>query len=335
MQKTVTIRDVAKHAGVSVTTASYALNDTGAISEETRKRVLQAAEELNYHPNAFARNLKRRKSLTIGVFISEFAGLFYDEILDGIHKVILQTPYEPIVCPGTRTVCRVLAHRQVDGAIVFDSRIKTRTLMRLASERFPIVVMDRYVDSPYILPVLIDNASGARQVFHHLYEQGARRIAFVEGARDAFDNAERKRSFLEEGQKHGLQIPCYEGNFTESSGYHAAQTIIRSGNLPDAVFCANDQMALGFLRAMGEHGLRAPDDILLVGFDDIILCRYVRPSLSTVRVSRALWGATAAQQLIAFLVDGESFEAKRLPVELIVRESSYRNNGSASSGVQA
>lgn len=330
----VTIRDVAKRAGVSITAASYALNETGTISDETRKRILEAAEELNYHPNAFARNLKRRKSLIIGVFISEFAGLFYEEILDGIHKVILQTEYELIVCPESRTMRKVLAHRQVDGAIVFDTRIRTDTILRLASESFPIVVMERHIDSKYILPLLIDNAHGAQQVFHHLYEGGARRIAFVEGARDAFDNAERKKTFLNEAARRGLDVPCFEGNFTEQSGYEAARTIIRSGDLPEAVFCANDQMALGFLRAMHEHGLRAPDDIALVGFDDIILSRYAHPALSTVRASRALWGASAATQLIDFLVQAKPFEARRLPVELIVRASSARNAPSAAPGDQ-
>lgn len=331
----VTIRDVAKRAGVSITAASYALNQTGTISEETRKRILQAAEEINYHPNAFARNLKRRKSLTIGVFISGFAGLFYEDILDGIHNVILQTEYELIVCPESRTVRKVLAHRQVDGAIVFDTQIETDTILKLASKNFPIVVMERYIEAEYILPLLIDNVHGAQQVFHHLYKEGgAREIAFVEGVRDAFDNIERKKTFLAEAARYGVDVPCFEGNFTEQSGYEAAQTSIRSRRLPEAVFCANDQMALGFLRAMHEHGLRAPDDIALVGFDDIILSRYARPAISSVRASRTLWGASAATQLIDFLVQGKPFEARRLPVELIVRASSARNAPPAASEAQ-
>jgi LacI family transcriptional regulator len=321
----ITIRDVAKRAGVSITATSYALNQTGTLSEETRQRILLAAEELNYHPNAFARNLKRQKSLTIGVFISEFAGLFYEDILDGIHKVILQTDYDLLVCPESRGVRKVLAHRQVDGAIVFDNKVKTETIEKLASESFPIVVLNRYIDSQFILPLLIDNASGARQVFQHFFEQGMRHLAFVEGARDAFDNIERERTFQEQAAQYGLQVRCFEGNFTEQSGYQAARVVMQSDDLPEAIFCSNDQMALGFLRAMDEAGLRAPDDMALVGFDDIILSRYSRPSLTSVRASRAQWGATAATQLIDFLVHAKPFEAARLPVELIVRESSLKN----------
>ncbi|MBM3151003.1 MAG: LacI family transcriptional regulator [Chloroflexi bacterium] len=322
----ITIRDVAKRAGVSITAASYALNQTGTLSDETRQRILLAAEELNYHPNAFARNLKRKKSLTIGVFISEFAGLFYEDILDGIHKVLLETEYELIVCPESRSVRKVLAHRQVDGAIVFDNKVKTETIEKLASESFPIVVLNCYIDSPFILPLLIDNASGSRQVFRHFYEQGLKNLAFVAGAPDAFDNIERERTFQEQSARHGLQLRCFEGNFTELSGYQAATEIIRSGNLPEAVFCANDQMALGFLRVMQEAGLRAPDDMALAGFDDIIISRYMRPSLTSVRASRVQWGASAATQLINFLVHAKPFEAARLPVELIVRESSVKKS---------
>ncbi len=146
-----TLRDVAKHAGVSITTASYVLNDTGNIGDETRKRVLAAADELNYHPNAFARHLKKRKTHTIGVFISRFGGLFYEEVLDGIHNVILQTDYELLVCPESRSPRRMLLHRQVDGAIVFDSKIPNESILKLASEHFPIVVLDRLLDTECVL----------------------------------------------------------------------------------------------------------------------------------------------------------------------------------------
>jgi LacI family transcriptional regulator len=319
-----TLRDVAKHAGVSLTTASYVLNNTGNISEATRRRVRQAAEELNYHPNAHARHLKKRKTRTLGVFITRFGGAFYEEILEGIHSVILETDYELIVSPETRSARRILMHRQVDGAIVFDSKIPDEAVLKLASGRFPIVVLDRLLQNDYLLPLLLDNPTGVREAFAHLYGQGLRRIAFVAGATDSFDNGERMRTFLTEAEKHGLRVPVYQGNFTEVSGYNAARTILANGNLPEAVFCANDQMAMGFLRAMGEQGLRAPDDIAVVGFDDIPLSRYMRPSLSTVGASRFDWGATATRQLLAFLEDNAPFRPQRMPTRFIPRESSQR-----------
>jgi LacI family transcriptional regulator len=317
-----TIRDVARHAGVSVTTASYVLNGTGSIGEATRKRVLEAAEELNYHPNAFARHLKYRKTQTIGVFISRFGGSFYEEILEGIHNFTLDTDYELLVCPESRSTRRILLHRQVDGAIVFDSKISSDSVLKLASRRFPIVVLDRPLQSEFILPLLLDNPQGVREAFRHLYEQGFRKMAFVAGAMDSIDNAERMATFLSEAAQHALDIPVYQGNFTEISGYEIANTLLQSAKRPQAVFCANDQMAIGFLRAMKAHGLRAPDDTAVVGFDDIPLTRYMQPSVSTIGASRIQWGAAAVQQLIDFLEQETPFQPHRIPTRFIARESS-------------
>ena len=317
-----TIRDVARRAGVSVTAASYALNDTGTIGEATRKRVLKAAEELNYHPNAFARNLKQGKTLTIGVFITRFSGSFYEEILEGIHSVILDTDYELLVCPESRSPRRILLHRQVDGAIVFDSKISDEAVLRLASRRYPIVVLDRALQNECILPVLLDNPKGVREAFAHLYGQGFRKMAFVAGAMDSFDNAERMATFLSEAERHSLHVPVYQGNFTEISGYEAAKTIFQSDELPEAVFCANDQMAIGFLRAMQERGLRAPADIAVVGFDDIPITRYIQPSISTIDASRFEWGTTAIRQLLGFLETDTPFQPHRIPTRFLARDSS-------------
>jgi len=317
-----TIKDLAKHAGVSITSVSYALNKTGTISEKTRKRVLEAAEELNYHPNAFARNLKKPKTHTIGVFISRFGGSFYEEILEGIHEAVLQTDYELIVCPESRSLRRILAHRQVDGAIVFDTKIKSVDLLKLVSRKFPIIVMDRDLTADYLLPLLIDNQQGAREAFYHLYSQGAQKIFFISGAQDSFDNTERMKAFLTEAENKGISIQCFNGNFTEESGYDVAKLIIKTNDLPEAVFCANDQMAIGFIKAMKENNLQIPDDIAVIGFDDIQISRYIQPTLSTIRVSRHLWGSLAATQLIDFLENETPFQVHRIPTQLIQRQSS-------------
>lgn len=324
----VTIKDVAQAAGVSITTASYVLNGKGNISKATRQRVLATAEKMNYHPNAHARHLKKRQTRTIGVFISRFGGFFYEEILDGIHQVVLKTNYELVVCPETPTTSRILAHRQVDGAIIFDAHISSDLITRLAWKHFPIVTLDRYLQADHVFPLLVDNPAGVRAVFAHLYDQGARRIAFMAGAADAFDNTERRQVFLDEAATHNLLVRCYQGNFTEPSGYQAAQAILASGDLPEAIFCANDQMAIGFLKAMQDHGLQAPQDMAVVGFDDIPVARYLLPPLSTVRVSRIRWGEQAALRLVDFLEQGKPFPTERIPAELIQRESSLHTPSS-------
>lgn len=322
----ITIKDVAKRAGVSITSASYAINGNGTIGQATRARVLQAAEELNYHPNAFARNLKKPKTRTIGVFISRFGGSFYEDILEGIHETILTTDYELIVCPESANLRKYLTYRQVDGAIVFDSKVESSLFLKLVSKNFPIVVMDRYLEADYLLPLLVDNAHGVREVFYHLYNQGARRIGYISGAQDAFDNQERTNAFLLEADKNGIEVATYQGSFTERSGYQAAQLILERLPLPEAVFCANDQMAIGLLQAMQEHRLAAPDDIAVVGFDNIHVAQFLRPTLSSVDTFRFSWGEAAARQLIDYLEHGTSFQYTRMPTSLIVRASSSRGD---------
>jgi LacI family transcriptional regulator len=210
----------------------------------------------------------------------------------------------------------------VDGAIVFDMKISDEVVLKLASQRFPIVVLDRNLQGDFILPVLLDNEQGVREAFDHLYHGGFRKMAFVAGAVGSFDNSERMAAFLQQAELHGLDVPVYQGNFTEISGYEAAKAIIESKDIPEAVFCANDQMALGFLNAMKEHGLQAPQDIAVVGFDDIPLSRYMQPTISTVGTSRFEWGAMAVRQLIDFLETGSVFEPHRISTRFVQRESS-------------
>lgn len=318
----ITVKDVAKKAGVAVSTASYALNGNGTISDATRKKVLSVAEELNYHPNGAARSLKNRKTNTIGVFISRFGGSFYEDILEGIHNAAMKYNYELIVCPESETTHKILTQRQVDGAIIFDSKINSELLKKLASRNFPIVTMDRILDVDNTYSILIDNHQGAKQAFMHLFDQGFRRIAYIEGSKDALDNSERTEAFLEEAGKHPVSVMTYQGDFTEKSGRRIARTIISTNKLPEAVFCANDQMAIGFLEAMREFNLKAPEDIAVVGFDDINIAKYMQPTLSTVGVSRFDWGSLAAGQLIELLENDRAFDSFRIRAKLIERESS-------------
>jgi LacI family transcriptional regulator len=210
----------------------------------------------------------------------------------------------------------------VDGAIVFDSKISNESVLKLASRRFPIVVLDRPLQSEFVLPLLLDNPQGVREAFLHLYSQGLRKMSYVTGAMGSFDNGERMATFLSEAEQRALEVPVYQGNFTEVSGYDAANTILQSDEVPEAVFCANDQMAIGFLRAMKEHGLRAPDDIAVVGFDDIPQTRYMQPTVSTIGASRFEWGTTAVQQLIEFLENETPFQPHRIPTRFLARQSS-------------
>lgn len=319
-----TIKDVARLAGVGVSTASYALNGTGTVSEATRIRVQKAAETLNYHPNGMARSLKMKKTHTIGVFISRFGGNFYEDILEGIHEASMAAKYELIVCPESETTHKILTQRQVDGAIIFDSKIKSDILVRLAAKHFPIVTLDRNLNVEHAYPLTPDNRQGSIDVFNHLYNRGYRKIAYVSGSKDAYDNAERTEAFLDAAKTKNLKIDVYDGDFTQEGGYRIGKTLINTNVLPEAVFCANDQMALGFLKAMKEYHLTAPQDIAVVGFDDITLAQY--ENLTTVGVSRKEWGALAARQLIDLIDNETPFKSYKIRVKLIERASTGRKD---------
>jgi len=317
-----TIKDVAKLAGVGISTASYALNGNGTVSEATRLKILKAAETLNYHPNGMARNLKMKKTHTIGVFISRFGGAFYEEILEGIHEASMSAKYELIVCPESETTHKILTQRQVDGAIIFDSKIKSDILVRLAAKHFPIVTLDRILGVEHTYPLMPDNRQGASYAFNHLYDQGYRKIAYVAGSEDAYDSQERTDAFLSAAQAKNLKVDQYSGDFTQESGYRVGKTVINTNDLPEAVFCANDQMAIGFMKAMTEYHLVAPQDIAVVGFDDITLAEYNQ--LTTIGVSRKEWGALAAKQLIELIENETPFRSYKIRVKLIERASSGR-----------
>jgi len=319
-----TIKDVARLAGVGVSTASYALNGNGTVSEATRKKILEVAQALNYHPNGSARNLKIRKTHTIGVFISRFGGAFYEDILEGIHEASMKADYELIVCPESSTIHKILTQRQVDGAIIFDSKIPSDILIRLAAEDFPIVTLDRVLGVPNTYPLTPDNRQGATDAFWHLANQGFNKLAYIQGSKDAFDNIERTEAFLEAASMTNLCVSVYDGDFTEEGGYKVGKLIISTNDLPQGVFCANDQMAIGFLRAMDEFGLKAPSDIAVVGFDDITIAKHINPPLTTIGLSRRDWGSIAAQQLIKLIENNTPFRSYKIRVKLIERESSRK-----------
>ena len=189
-----TIKDVAKKANVSISTVSYALNGKKNISEETRKRVLKVVEELGYRPNGIARNLKMQKNNMIAVIVNEFYGPIYQEILRGISFEAKKSNYEVIAVESFSSkskITKVLSQRLVDGAIILASYIEDKTIEEFASEKFPIVVLDRQIPGEHIESILIDNEDAAYKVVNYFYEKGYRKVGFLGGPKDSYDNKKR------------------------------------------------------------------------------------------------------------------------------------------------
>ncbi|WP_413303289.1 LacI family DNA-binding transcriptional regulator [Bacillus sp. 1P10SD] len=321
----VTLKDVAKRAGVSVSTASYSLNGSTLITDDTKKKVLDAAKEIGYRPNGLAKNLKEQKTNIIGLFLSGFTGPFFTDMMEGIQDMVMQKGYELVVCASVDKH-RLLVERYVDGAIILNYHMDDELLQSIANEKFPCIVMDRELQNPFIKNILLPNELGTATAVNYLIEKGHKRIGFIAGSEESYDGETRLKGFKQELQKYNinfLEQDLQRADFTESSGYQAmSQYMDRMGkDLPSAIVCANDEMAMGAIRAIQEREIKVPEDIAVVGFDDIYVSQFFNPSLTTIRVPRKQWGTIAAETLFKMIDNQFDYEPDPISVELMSRNS--------------
>ncbi|HEY4392086.1 MAG TPA: LacI family DNA-binding transcriptional regulator [Paenibacillus sp.] len=310
------IKDIAKRAGVSISTVSYALNGSSKVTNETRSRILGIANELNYIPNAAARTLKKKESRILGVFLTDFKGDVYGELLDGMKEVCNSQGYDLIVCSGEQSH-RMLPERMIDGAVILDHTFSSEELLKHARRDHKIVVLDRELEHPNINQVLLDNKAGATLATEYLVEQGHKKIYVVTGPDDSFDSIQRMKAVnLVAGRADDVEWIELPGNFKKSSGERAAERIIQEYTEPVAVFCLNDEMAIGLCNRLTDTDFIIGEHIHLIGFDNIELSRYMQPRLATIDYSKRKWGALAAEQLIK-IISGEPVEHERIYVTLV------------------
>jgi len=331
MRKRATIFDVAAKAGVSPATVSLVLNGKPGVSPETRQRVLQAAEELNYRPNASARSLVLEKTNMLGVILPDIGSPFYSEVVQGVEQEATAQGYYLVLCTTCGKSSReegylhLFWEHRVDGLLLVTPRNES-LIQEIRKHGFPLVVLDRDISlQDDVVEVIVDNFHGAIQAVEHLIHCGYRNIGFINGLPEIQASQERFRGYQTALRKHGL---CFcpelvvEGDFTERGGYIAMKKLLSVASNLDAVFVANDWMALGALRAIREQGLRVPDDIGLVGFDDVPLAAQTDPPLTTVRQPMREMGALGVQLLIQ-LIKGKKVTPTKftLPTELVLRGS--------------
>lgn len=323
-----TIKDVAKLAGVALSTASYALSGDSKVSAKTKEKVLEAARQLNYHKNGFAMDLKRSRTNTIALILTDLSGPYYSELIRSVQDVALSNGYDLVACSsmGGResTAVKYLREKRVDGAIVLAHNITDEILLYAASSSFPIVVMDRLTTGEGLISVVVDGELGGYKATKHLIDQGHRSIAYISGPSNSYDNSVRYRGFLRAMHEAGLEEKAkwrLSGNFVREGGYKATKMMMMQGELPSAVFYANDEMAIGGIKAMEEDGYAVPGDISVIGFDDIQLAEYIQPPLTTIRQPMHESGSLAGHLLFQMLNDEEVNDSYKLKVELIERKS--------------
>ncbi len=330
MASSVTIRDVARAAKVSVATVSRALNGHDNVTEAVRRRVLAVANELRYSPHHAARSLSSRRTHTIGVVLPDIHGEFFSELMRGIDQVARESGLHLLVSSyhghqeEQATALRAMRGR-VDGLLVMSPHAGDLDSIGDHLAALPTVLINSQPTDSGPIALGIDNYGGARRMVEHLLACGHRRIAFIAGPQNNFDAHERLRGYRDalSAADPAAEPIVLPGDFSEASGHVAGQQLLAAGERPQAVFAANDMMALGCLYALNQAGVRVPQDIALAGFDDIPLARYVMPSLTTMQVNIAELGAHAMRVLLQVYA-GDDVPAALAPLvpELIVRESS-------------
>src|SRR5690606_1713587 len=279
-RQAVTIRDVAREAKVSVATVSRALNGHSNVAEPVRRQVLEVARRLRYSPHGAARSLSSRSTQTIGVVLPDLHGEFFSELIRGIDAVARARHRHLLLssCHGDPeqqgAALRAMRGR-VDGLLVMSPYAdRAGFLEDNLPQPLPVVLVNTHQDVPSCPALEVDNHAGAVAMVRHLLELGHRRIAFIAGPRENFDGRERLRGFRDAiAARPDAQGSEYPGQFDEASGHRAGQAILAARERPDAVFAANDMMALGCLYAFTQAGVQVPAHIALAGFDDIPLAR--------------------------------------------------------------
>jgi LacI family transcriptional regulator len=327
----VTIREVARAASVSVATVSRVLNASGPVRDDTRKRIREVVERLQYSPHGAARSLITRKTSTLGVLLPDLYGEFFSELIRGIDSCARESGYHVLVSGSHSDHAEIEAvlratRGRVDGLIVMSPDLDARSLKANPRDGLPIVLLNgngHRFDS-----IHVDNYGGAVAMVRHLIDLGHRRIAHLAGPAGNRDAAERLRGYRDAMRTvsgHVARDLVIEGDFREGAGYRAGVRLLDSGGkLPTAVFAGNDAMAIGLLAAFQEAGVRVPRDVAVTGFDDIPIARFMTPSLSTVRVPIADLGSKATRRLLERLSapNGRAVRHETLATTLVVRDSS-------------
>ncbi len=327
-----TIKEVADHAGVSVATVSRVVNKTGYVSLDLQERVQDAMRTLNYRPSALARSLRRQETQTIGVLVPQLDQPFFSALVFAVEKTLFSSDYRALICSAEErrdkedAYIEMLMRQRVDGVILVPTGQSTDNVRRLLDEGVPVVLVDRDIPNLAINRVLCDNYQGGVMAIDHLLALGHRRISVIGGPEYSEAIIDRMNGARAALASAGIALDpslFVTGSMPQfEMGYTAGLKVLDRPDRPTAIFAFNDVMAIGVMHAAAELGLRLPDDLSVVGFDDIPIAAYSIPELTTVAQPIYAMGETAADLLIRHVRDTDALvESVKLETRLIVRKS--------------
>ncbi|WP_226527142.1 LacI family DNA-binding transcriptional regulator [Metabacillus niabensis] len=326
--------DVAKLANVSPATVSRVLSNPDLVSKETREKVMEVINKVNYKPHIVARQFRTKETKIILVVVPDITSAFFSKVLRGIEHVAVQNGYQVILGDTENDTEReqeyinLLLQKQADGMVLLTAR-QDKTQLEEIAEHFPMVLACEYMDGLNVPTVSIDNISSARKATEHLIQQGHTKIAHITGPINVILSRDRLRGFQQAMMSHDLEIDSayiQEGDFTFESGYHQMLKLLALETPPSAVFAFNDEMAMGAIKAVKDSYLSVPEDVAIVGFDNIKMSSVIEPNLTTINQPKYEIGKKAMELLLK-LINGESLQKKKFVMkdELIIRESSVKN----------
>jgi len=336
MKKKVNIKDIARLANVSHTTVSRALNNKSRIRAETKEKILSIARELNYRPDFIARSLVMKRTKTLGLVITTIANPFYTELSKGIEAMAVQLGYNIILCSThsdlstEKKYIEMLRSKGVDGIVFSSAHREDPNIVDLAEEGFPIVLVNRRTYHPVVKGkvdyVGVDNVRGGFLAVEHLIRMGHQRIGMLGGSSESSVGLER----LEGGKKalsaYGLELKgdyFLEGDFLKESGYQGGKEFLRMSEPPTGIFATNDYMALGTYQAIAEEGIKVPEEMALVGFNDIEFTSMKGIELTTIGQKKYEMGTFAVKTLVERIEGGKGGPSEEiiLEPELIIRKT--------------
>ena len=327
----VTVHEVARVAGVSAATVSRFLNGTAKVSDEKRQAIESVIDKLNYKPNVLAQNLKTGSSRTVGVLTQSLVSGYFADALAGIDDALQGTGYAPLIVSGhwhadeEAERIELLIARRVDGLIILSGKLKDAQIMKLA-HRVPIAAFGRALEGPQAYGFSLDNYQGACEAVEHLILQGHRNIAFIAGPTGQADALARLAGYRDTLAKHRIKEKpqlVVSGDFQESGGLLAVERLLESGQRFSCIFAANDLTAYGARLALYRRGIRVPDDISVIGFDDLHSSMYTTPPLTTVRQPLFDVGRYLGRAIVK-MIAREPIDMEVPQLNLVVRESVRR-----------
>jgi len=333
----VTIRDVARQAGVSVATVSRYINQNTPVSPEVAKRLDKVLTELRYVPHTAARHLASRKTWVVGLLVNSLHNEFFVPLLNGVEAVVREKEYNLIIATyhadSRDQKNPPIGPHNTDGLLVFSDGLFDEDLANLHARGFPMILLYRTPPSSLAIPsVTVENTEVTHQLVEHLIQvHGRKRIMFLRGPEHQQDSAKRELGYKSALQAHGIPLDenlILNGGFERNIAYHVIDCFLGNDRRVtfDAVFTGDDDAAIGVLNALQDHGVRVPEDVAVIGFDDLGFASLLNPPLTTVRAPTELVGRTATEQLFSLLENHPPDEAITLPTEIVFRRSCGCNN---------